>query len=296
MDKQKILLVDDNASFRSTVREFLELHGYEIFEAGDATTAKSIVESQDLALVIIDIRLINNDDEDDLSGLVLAKQLPSRLPKVMLTAYPTYQAVREALGPALNNVPPAVGFIAKQEGLNALLTAVRLALAQLPSSFQNNVLKVFNAPALPALREQLIHLDAGELAQYLKTAVEKTEAELAPQRMAALQDAARLHKFGLIARSVSLLLLTTAILLLFFGLTSYGAVSVIGTALAKCFDLWWGKHEEHARQRADKLYNELRRTKQGEHLLLMCGLLEDPQARDDCRKRIIEHILSQRYE
>ncbi|MGE0885582.1 MAG: response regulator [Blastocatellales bacterium] len=295
MDKQKILLIDDNASFRSTVREFLELQGYVVLEAGDTTTAISIVESQDLALVIIDIRLVNNDDEDDLSGLILAKQLPSDLPKVMLTAYPTYQAVREALGPALNDVPPAVGFIAKQEGLHALLTAVRLALARLPSSLQQNVLKAFHATALPALREQLVHLDAEELAQRLKIALDSSEAELANQRMAALQDVARLHKFGLIARSLSLLLLTITILLLFFGLISYGAVSVIGTALAKCFDLWWGKHEEQARQRADKLYDELRRTKQGEHLLLISGLLEDPRARDECRKRIIEHILSQRY-
>jgi hypothetical protein len=137
-------------------------------------------------------------------------------------------------------------------------------------------------------------MEANELIQQFQAAIELTEAELAPQRNAAQQEVARLHKFGLVARSISLLLVTTAILLLLFGWITPGVVSAAAGVLAKCFDLWWGKHEESARQRADKLFDELRAIKLSSYSLIMCGAIENPQARDECRQRVIEYFLSQR--
>lgn len=92
--KQRILLVDNNVSFRAAVREFLELRGFElheleVFVLDSVTSANAQVD-----LATVDIRLINNEDEEDYSGLTLVKE---DIPKIMLTAYPTVDEVRTVL-------------------------------------------------------------------------------------------------------------------------------------------------------------------------------------------------------
>lgn len=294
MNKTRILLVDDNVGFGETVQEFFKLRGYEVQLATDIAIAKNLIAQNPPALAIIDKRLINPEDDYDESGLALAKQLDVHLPKIILTDYPTVQNVREMLRPGADGKPIALDFVDKKEGLHALLTSVRLALAQLPSTLEGHVLKTFQAPTLQALRRRLNDLGPRDALKYLQTAEARTEDELAPQRDAALRRAAQLHTFGLVAKSVVLSLLTAAILLLLLDLTSAGKVSAMAGALAKCFDLWWGKKEEHARQKADELYEELQKTRQGAHWLLMCEAFEDAQTRDEYRKKVIEHILSQR--
>jgi hypothetical protein len=73
----------------------------------------------------------DDSDDKDTSGLSLARKEAYRpVPKIILTRYPSYEYVREALGPAIEGLPPAVDFLAKQEGPEAMLRAVERAFAQ----------------------------------------------------------------------------------------------------------------------------------------------------------------------
>ena len=87
-----------------------------------------IVEVGNVDLAILDIRLENDDDEKDLSGLLLVKEMAHSVPKIILTGFPSYETVRDALQPSLEGLPVAVNFVAKQEGAEAMLRAVRVAL------------------------------------------------------------------------------------------------------------------------------------------------------------------------
>jgi DNA-binding response OmpR family regulator len=296
MNKTIILLVDDDRGFGESVQEFLQLRGYEARLATDIATAKSLIVQDPPALVIIDVRLVNPEDDFDESGMALAKQLDPQLPKIILTDYPTAKKARETLKPGPDGKSIATDFVSKAEGLHTLLTSVRLALAQLPPTFENHLLKAFRAPALLAIREQLTELGVRDAVQYLKTAETKTLEELLPQRAAAQQQAAHLHKFRLAANIVALALLTTAIAMWLFGLTNEGLVFAVISAFAEAFDLLMGKQEKQSYRRAEKLRDELRRTKQGDHWLLMCEAFEDPPTRDEYRKKVLEHILSQRFD
>lgn len=128
MARIKILMADNDPDFLETRREFLEKEGYEVVTASSPFEAQERLQQEDIALAVIDIRLLNDDDEKDVSGLDLAKNIGRSLPVLILTGYPAVEYVRQALRLQVNGVPVAHDFIAKGDGPQALLTAVRKAL------------------------------------------------------------------------------------------------------------------------------------------------------------------------
>ncbi len=128
MKKAIILFADNDEEFLATRRNTLEQEGYQVLSALNPDEARNILEQGNIDVAILDLRLMNDNDEKDLSGLNLAKRVAPAIPKIILTKFPTVEAVREALAPQLIGLPPAVDFIAKQEGPSALLTAIQKAL------------------------------------------------------------------------------------------------------------------------------------------------------------------------
>ncbi len=126
-----ILFADNDPDFLNTRAEFLERAGYRVLKADTLEKARQALQTVYVHLAILDIRMENDDDEKDISGLTLAKDPAFRfVPKIILTGFPSYQYVREVLGPALDGLPPAVDFLAKEEGPEALIQAVERAFAQ----------------------------------------------------------------------------------------------------------------------------------------------------------------------
>lgn len=123
-----ILFADNDPSFLKVRKEFLEQEGYEVLTATTSAEARRILNEKHVDLALLDIRLENDNDEKDLSGLMLAQEVARSAPKILLTGFPSYEYVREALRPALDGLPAAVGFIAKQEGWEAMSQAIRSAL------------------------------------------------------------------------------------------------------------------------------------------------------------------------
>jgi DNA-binding response OmpR family regulator len=131
MNKGRVLFADNVKHFLKARSEFLEAAGYEVLKADTLEKAKQLLQDARVHLAILDIRMVDDDDERDVSGLILAKDPDYRpIPKIILTGFPSYEAVREALGPALDGLPPAVAFLAKKEGPEALIQAVEQAFAQ----------------------------------------------------------------------------------------------------------------------------------------------------------------------
>ncbi|HXU38728.1 MAG TPA: response regulator [Blastocatellia bacterium] len=128
MAKAILLLADNDKEYLGTMCEFLERKGFKVLPAASPKEAKAILDSGSVDMAVLDLRLLNDSDKLDLSGLDVAKQSAVHIPKIILTRWPKYEDVREALGTQLNGVPPAVNFIAKQEGSEALLTAITRTL------------------------------------------------------------------------------------------------------------------------------------------------------------------------
>ncbi len=126
-----VLFADNNPDFLNTRAEFLENEGYRVLKAFTLEEARQLLTEARVHLAILDIRMVDDDNEKDVSGLTLAKDLGYRpIPKIILTSFPTYQTVGQALGPALDGLPPAVDFLSKREGPEAMIQAVDRAFAE----------------------------------------------------------------------------------------------------------------------------------------------------------------------
>lgn len=126
-----ILFADNDPDFLNTRAEFLQKAGYRVLKAYTLEQARQILAEARVHLAILDIRLLDDDDERDTSGLTLARDPAFRpVPKIVLTGFPTYQGVRAAMAPALDSLPPAVDFLSKKDGAGALIQAVDRAFTQ----------------------------------------------------------------------------------------------------------------------------------------------------------------------
>ena len=131
MHKHTILLADNDGDFLVITGEFLENCGYHVMRVSTPMDAKRILCNEHVDLAILDVRLIDDNDEKDKSGIRLAQEMSwgRYIPKIILTRFSSVEYAVESLRPLQRQGSPAVDFVTKQEGLDHLLTAVQLALS-----------------------------------------------------------------------------------------------------------------------------------------------------------------------
>jgi ActR/RegA family two-component response regulator len=129
MDKTRarLLLADNNQRYASSLRGVLQAEGWSTDVAYTTESVLNKVAETSYDLCIIDLRLMDDDDERDTSGLVLARDLAQRdrlLRFIILSGYPSYEAIRSALRPMPTGDVPILDFLSKAEGPQAILEAV----------------------------------------------------------------------------------------------------------------------------------------------------------------------------
>jgi CheY-like chemotaxis protein len=254
MANATVLVADNKKDYLDTLRENLESQGFDVVAAATLADAKRTLERGDVDLAVIDLRLINDADEKDVSGLDLAKQFGGQLPKIIMTSWPdTPNAARDSLRPQLSGLPPAVDFLDKGDGWQVLVTAINKALA-LSSRYR----RVTGNLAATLLQD---HDDARQQAKWK-------------------------FVFGLIAASVG-------ILIIFFGAYSAlgeqlqhtiprGLAGLISSAIALLFF----KQSREANERMDGYHRELVQIRGLEILMSACDELP-PERRQNSKERVI---------
>lgn len=151
-----LLFVDNNPAFLETRAEFLEDAGYRVLRAVSLEEAQGIMEREPIDLAVLDVRMVEDDDTKDVSGILLAREERyAPIPKIILTDYPDYTTAREALGPVLEGMPPAVDYLAKKEGPEAMVQRVGEALARFAPMNQKLIMRWTEGLSLPALTGKL---------------------------------------------------------------------------------------------------------------------------------------------
>ncbi len=134
----KILIVDDDRSIRSTLREIMEFEGYIIADAKDGEEALAILNKEQFAVVLCDIKM---PKLDGIGLLTKAMEAGIDTQFIMISAHGNIETAVEAtkLG--------AFDFLVKPPDLNKLLITVRNALKTNSLEKETQQLKATVAPA-----------------------------------------------------------------------------------------------------------------------------------------------------
>lgn len=133
MNQTKILVIDNATQFRTSLASgVLEPALYKVFQVASPEEARKILEKELVHLALVDIRLRNDNDENDQSGLDLCRDMDPMIARIILTGYPGWRLVRDAaLQPTKNRRRLADGFIHKQdEGPETILSEVKRVLRE----------------------------------------------------------------------------------------------------------------------------------------------------------------------
>ncbi len=93
MDKERILVVDDEKDMRRTLQAILEDEGYEVLLAGDGQQALNLCDSS-VSVVVTDAKMPTMDGTELLRQL---KRLYPDMPVIMITAFDTSSLAVEAM-------------------------------------------------------------------------------------------------------------------------------------------------------------------------------------------------------
>jgi DNA-binding NtrC family response regulator len=115
----KILLIDDEASIRNTLKEILEYEKYEVEEASNGEEGLKMIENQQFDLVLCDVKMPKMDGLELLNAVFEKEYF---VPFIMISAHGTIDTAVEATKKG------AFDFISKPPDLNRLLVSVRNAL------------------------------------------------------------------------------------------------------------------------------------------------------------------------
>jgi DNA-binding NtrC family response regulator len=88
-----ILVVDDEAIVRESIRDWLKDAGYEVFVAESGEDALKLVNKHDFSVMVLDLRLPGMMGIDVLKKV---KALKPSIKSIVITAYPTMLTQEEA--------------------------------------------------------------------------------------------------------------------------------------------------------------------------------------------------------
>ena len=130
--KSRILVVDDEAEIRRSVRMILEYEGYEVLEASSGPDAIGIVEREAPDLVFLDIKMPGMDGLDALQRIRTSNDA---LPVVIISGHGTVSTAVEATKAG------AFDFIEKPLTTERVLVTIRNALDRTRLADENRSLK-----------------------------------------------------------------------------------------------------------------------------------------------------------
>jgi len=128
----RILIIDDEKSIRSTLREILEYEKYEITEASDGAEGFLLIKKEDFDLVMCDIKM---PKMDGMEVLTASAEIKPDLPFIMISGHGSIDAAVEATKKG------AYDFLQKPPDLNRLLITVRNALEKKELITETKILK-----------------------------------------------------------------------------------------------------------------------------------------------------------
>jgi len=288
MSKKIILMADNMPDFLEKRCEFLEQAGYTVVTADNPADARGILDNGMVDLAILDIRLVDDTDAQDTSGLDLAREFGMHLPIIILTGYPTWEGVKAALGQDLKGLQSAVDFLSKEEDPELMVQSVNMTLTH--PRFKKTLLDEFQAEASQALFDDLKRKDLADTTDKFQKSLNRTERELQQRRKEIAQVSDSHQNTAKWMGLVGMALLVAGALLVFFNKMPVAVFSgVIGVA-SELISVLFIARANLASHQVDKIYQELQEIYKASHLISICDTIQSKSKRENAKMLIIEKL------
>jgi len=139
-----ILIVEDEASMRESLRDWLTDSGYQVETAEEGEEALKTIAEQDFGVVILDLKL---PGKDGIEVLREAKERSPHLKGIIITAYPSVQTAVEAVKEG------AIDYLPKPFDLNDMEKLIRESLGPVQVEIKPEAVPE-EAPAEPTVVEE----------------------------------------------------------------------------------------------------------------------------------------------
>lgn len=122
-----VLLADNKTDQRTSLAQLLRNAGFVVLEAEGPARARELLAAEYIDVAVLDQRLENDSNPRDVSGILLAKESTfQQIPKIIISAFSVKPGdLRSTIGPVAEGLPPAVYFVGKDEGPQALIQTIR---------------------------------------------------------------------------------------------------------------------------------------------------------------------------
>ncbi len=182
MSKARILIVDDEAGIRQTLRDILEDEGHSVTAAADAVSGQALMASDEFDLVLLDIWL---PDRDGLEILEELRQGDFQTPVIVISGHGNIDTAVKAMRVGAHD------FLEKPLALNRVVVSVENALErnrlerqvrELSNRLDPERQLIGNSPSMRQLKDEL-KLAARAESRILITGENGTGKELVARRV-----------------------------------------------------------------------------------------------------------------
>ena len=96
MPQPTVLVAENVPAFLDLTKKLLEKNGFHVIAVDNPDDARRVLAQTPLAAAVLDVRLVDDNDERDLSGLDVAREASDEgaVPKIILTGFGQYEIAR----------------------------------------------------------------------------------------------------------------------------------------------------------------------------------------------------------
>ena len=119
-----VLVADNDPISLRRMSDIVQDKGFSVLRAINPSQAKAIIGSHRADVAVIDLRLEDDTDEHDLTGLEVAEKTDEMIPKIIVSRFESKAVLTDALKINIKGSPTIVDFVRKTEIATSLIPAI----------------------------------------------------------------------------------------------------------------------------------------------------------------------------
>lgn len=123
-----ILVADNDPTWLHNLSDIIQNAGYDVIPAKNYKEAMAIIGNHDAELAVVDLRLEEDEDKSDISGLHVAEDTDRTVPKIIVSGFSNIKDAAEHLKLDLEGFPTILDFVEKTQVSRRLIPSIQRAI------------------------------------------------------------------------------------------------------------------------------------------------------------------------